>query len=366
MGKGTVQYVRQDEKPAKLEKVIEKFYDRISKPVLTDLAMDWNGLEVLDAVPAAIPDLFAGQPVYMHARYLKSGSATVTLKGRLRGKAWEMPVKVVLPASETANAAMGSLWAGARIANLRRALNGGENAGAKEEITLLGLEHGLVTEYTSFVAVDQSTAAAGQKPMLVNVESELPEGTRYEGFFGGAAGAGGSPARAVAGNRGSFGMAKFASAISGGFGSKSVYSPNLFQAQPTENVKRAPAAPAAKSEGRVAALAVELLAAPSMRLARQLISLQDGSGAFAEPDGAAVSLTDQALCVLALAKARAALGSDVEGAYRLAWSCLRDNSPAGIGPKLTVANALKGGAYANRAGVLAELEALAPLLEKLN
>ena len=362
LGKGTVQYVRQDEKPAKVEKMIERFYERISKPVLTDLAMDWNGLEVLQQIPAVIPDLFAGQPVFVHARYNKSGSATVALKGRLRGKAWEMPVRVSLPAVEKDNAAIGPLWARARIAHISRFLNGGENTGAKEEITALGLEHGLVTEYTSFVAVDQSTAAAGQKPLLVNVESELPEGTRYEGFFGGAPGAAG----AAASTRGGFSRAKFASAVSNAFGSKSVYSPNLFQAAPARQDKKAEASPAVAGESQAAALAGELLAAPSLRLARQLISLQNSSGAFTEPGGGTVSLTDQALAVLALARARSVFGAEVEGAYLLAWAWLRDNSPAGLGARATIGNALKGGSYPNRSAVRAELEALAAQLEKLN
>ncbi len=364
LGKGTVQYVRQDEKPAKLEKLIENFYERISKPVLTDLAMDWNGLEVLDQTPAAIPDLFAGQPVYVHARYLKSGSATVALKGKLRGKVWEMPVKVNLPAGETANAAIGALWAGTRITTLRRFLNGGENATAKEEITLLGLEHSLVTEYTSFVAVDQSTATAGQKPLLVNVESELPEGTRYEGFFGSAAGGGGSVGRAVAGNRGSFGMAKFASAVSGGFGAKAAYSPNLFQSQTAAQEAQAqtPAAPAAKSESRVAELAAELLAYPDRRLARQLVSLQDASGTFTDTDGRKATLAEHALALLALVKARALYGAELDSALNAAWAYLRSRSPAGLGARRGVTDALKGGPRPAAAG---EIEALAAELEKL-
>ncbi len=367
MGKGTVQYVRQDEKAHKLEKIIENFYERISKPVLTDLAVDWNGLEVLEQAPAAIPDLFAGQPVYIHARYTRSGSATVKLKGKLRGKSWEMPVRVNLPAAETANAAMGPLWARARITNLTRFLYGGTNPSAVEKITRLGLEHGLLTEYTSFVAVDQSTAAAGQKPLLVNVESELPEGARHEGFFGGqyAPARSGGMGGAVAAVRGALGMAKFSS--SGGFGSKATYSPDLFQAstaapetpQSAEtDAKKAPAPAAAPS--RVAALAGELLASPSKRLARQLVSLQAPSGAFTESDGSMAAMADHALALLALVKARSLYGAELDAAVNSAWGYLRDRAPAGIGGKRAVAEALKG-----RAGFGGEIEALGKELARL-
>jgi len=365
MGKGMVQYVRQDEKPAKLEKVIEKFYDRISKPVLTDLAVDWKGLDVRDASPEAMRDLFAGQPLFLHARYRKSGSASVTLSGKMRGKPWTMQVKVDLPASEAANAAMGPLWARSRITDLSRLLYTGENADAKEKITMLGLEHSLVTDYTSFVAVDQSTAVAGQTPLRVDVESELPEGTRYEGFFGGAGGAVGR-AKSVSASRGNYGYSMMASPAASGSGSKSIADSSFsMAASPEEEAKEEPAGPDFKNESRVAALAEELLAAPSKRLARQLISLQGASGAFREPDGGKVSLADHALAMLALAKAESVFGLELYGALLNAWTYLQSNSPAGLGGKVAVTNALKGGPYLNRGAIRGELEALAPVLEKL-
>lgn len=367
LGKGTVQYVRQDEKPAKLEKMIERFYDRISKPVLTDLAVDWKGLDVLDPSPAALRDLFAGQPVFIHARYKDGGSASVALTGKMRGKPWEMRVKVDLPASEPANAAMGPLWARARIEELTRDMYGSGDEGIKDRITRLALEHKLVSEYTSFVAVDQSTASAGQTPLLVPVESELPEGTRYEGFFGGSTGgAGGSGASgAVAAIRGAFSHGKSAAPSSmAAFSYRASANFSMPGPEAAESEKKVEAAQAAGGT-RVASLSGELLAAPSMRLARQLISLQEASGAFTEPEGGQVTMADQALGLLALAKARSVLGAELDPALMMAWAYLRDNSPSGLGAKTAVTNALKGGSYFNQAGVLRELEALSPILEKL-
>jgi len=362
LGKGTVQYVRQDEKPARLEKMIERFYDRIAKPVLTDLAVDWNGLDVMDASPAVMRDLFAGQPVFIHARYKKSGSGPVMLRGKLRGKPWKMAVKVELPERETGNSAMGPLWARARITELGRAMYGKEDADAREKIIQLALEHNLVTEYTSFVAVDQSTHSAGQAPLLVPVESELPEGTRYEGFFGGS----GSGLASAASVRGSFEQANFSSQAAPGraknrayFGRSEVLTPAV------ESEKKKEAAPAANGENRVAWLAGELLAAPSMRLARQLVSLQDGSGAFVEPGGAQASLTHQALALLALAKARSLFGAHLDSALQKAWTYLRSRTPAGPGCKLAVTNALKGGPYMGRSDIRGELESLSDILGEL-
>ena len=253
LGKGSVQYAGWNESQEKLKKVMDRFYDRISRPVLTDLAVDWNGLDVEELSPTFIPDLFAGQPLLLHARYGKAGSAPVTIKGKMLGKPWMMTANVTLPGKEAGNSAQGPLWARSRITDLERLNLGGESADNKEKIIALALEHKLVTRFTSFVAVDETIVPNdGKKPQVVPVENELPEGTKYEGFFGGgldksagyigAAGRGqamsafsgatlGAPASAVrggfsGGSGGAFGQAKFAR-MSGSNGS--AYSPNLFQ-----------------------------------------------------------------------------------------------------------------------------------------
>ncbi|HBA62150.1 MAG TPA: trypsin [Elusimicrobia bacterium] len=378
LGKGSVQYVRQNEKADKVEKIIEKFYDRISRPVLTDLSVDWNGLDARDLSPEFIPDLFAGQPLLLHARYVKSGSAPVTIKGKLRGKPWKMTVNVKLPETEAANAAMGPLWARARITDLERLSLKREDADARERIIGLALEHKLVTRYTSFVAVDESTASAGKKPMLVPVEAELPEGTQYEGFFGSAAGslAGGAVGYAASAGafscRGAYSQAKFS-------GSSSSLSVNRSYAGVAGDSASGGTAKGKGIAGKVkelaaklfpvedvvAGLALKLLENPSARLLRQLVSRQDAAGAFTEPGGKKASTADQALAVLALAKAKAALGADADAALQRAWSSLRAGSPAGLNGRQAVARALQGSPQAKYGNVQKELAALGPELEKL-
>ena len=213
--------MRQNEKAETLAKVIERFHDRVSRPVLTDLAVDWNGLDAEELSPAFVPDLFAGQPLLLHARYGKAGSAPVTIKGKMLGKPWRMTVNVALPEKEAANAVQGPLWARSRITDLERLNLGAESADNREKIIALALEHKLVTRFTSYVAVDESPSDGNKDPLLAPVEAELPEGTRYEGFFGGNA--------AVSGYTG----AKFASATGGryappGYSGRGAYSQPKF------------------------------------------------------------------------------------------------------------------------------------------
>ena len=54
----------------------------------------------------------------------------------------------------------------------------------RESITQLGLEFRLMTQFTSFVAVEEMTVTEGGQPRRIDVPVEMPEGVSYEGVFG--------------------------------------------------------------------------------------------------------------------------------------------------------------------------------------
>jgi len=95
VGRGMVQYVRPDEET---ETCVSRFYERIDKPFLMDIDIDWNGLKVTDLYPRRIPDLFSAQPVIIHGRYTQAGKTEITLNGTVGGEAYSQPLAVELPA----------------------------------------------------------------------------------------------------------------------------------------------------------------------------------------------------------------------------------------------------------------------------
>lgn len=351
LGRGTVQYVRNNMKSEKLEKLMEDFHERIAKPCITDLSVDWKGLDILDATPALMPDLFAGQPVFMHARYREAGQAGVVLKGKIRGKPWQMKLDVKLPEKEKKHKAMGPLWARTRIKDFSRKMyKHGRNNDLKDDITRLALKHQLVSEYTSFVAVDDSGPTVKGKSMTVPVAVRLPHGTQYAGFFG----SGGKMRGFIRGAAASFGSASIAAAPAEASSSHGVPSP-VSSSGKVKAKKEAEKKSAGKAQSIVADLAKKLLMNPSKRLARQLISLQDAFGTFKGPDDSWVSLADHALAVLALKKAKKVLGQDAEDAFQKAWEYLKKKSPAGMGFKQAVTAALKGSPHWSWPKVRAEV-----------
>ncbi len=195
IGRGDALYVLDDESP---DHAVERFYDRVRAPVLTDVSIDWNGLGVSDVVPARIPDLFAGQPVRVVGRMTGRVRGTIVIRGRRGGKKVSQSVAVrLVPMSVGADSgggenqtragagrgALGRLWARARIAELALAAARGHSAGAVGEITRLGLAHGLVTPYTALVADEERVVSSGGAMKRFVVPVEMPEGISYEAVF---------------------------------------------------------------------------------------------------------------------------------------------------------------------------------------
>ncbi|HEC83751.1 MAG TPA: VWA domain-containing protein, partial [Thioploca sp.] len=91
LGRGEAFYVRQDENS---EKVIDQFFQRVDRPALAHIEIDWGNLDVTELQPAKVPDLWAGQPIRIHGRYTKGGTDTILVRGQLANRVYEQKVRV--------------------------------------------------------------------------------------------------------------------------------------------------------------------------------------------------------------------------------------------------------------------------------
>jgi len=162
---GSVTYVQPDES---LEAVLSGFYTRIAAPVLTDVALEFEGLEVSDLYPARIPDMFAGSSLLLTGRYRATGpTATIRVRGWAGGAAREYVYRFDL-AQSGAHDFVPRLWATRRIGELLdRVRVEGESEALVAEIRALGLGYGLVTPYTTFVIAAQGEGAASAANMAL-------------------------------------------------------------------------------------------------------------------------------------------------------------------------------------------------------
>lgn len=188
-GRGAVEYVT----PAgDVDESVTRFHERILSPVLTDIEIDWGGLAVTDVTPAMIPDLFSARPIVLHGRLAGRAAGEITLRGRTGAGRYEesIPIAAGGPAGE--HDALPAFWARSRVGELMNhdlaALQRGEFPDSlQREITRLGLSFNLITQFTSFVAVEERIVTRGGEPITVHVPVEMPEGVSYEGVFGGEA-----------------------------------------------------------------------------------------------------------------------------------------------------------------------------------
>ncbi len=171
VGRGFYQYLRPDEEQAP---AIERFVRRIARPMVTDLEIDWGGLQVTEVLPKVLPDLFDNQPLVVLAKYAQPGRGRVVVRGRTSGSARELALDVDLPVQDAESHAIATCWARARIEELERLQYGGEKAEVIRQITSLGLEHQLVTAYTSFIALEETTAADPRSALRTVAEPVEP------------------------------------------------------------------------------------------------------------------------------------------------------------------------------------------------
>jgi Ca-activated chloride channel family protein len=179
-GRGEVEYVGLNDDGSAAAR---RFHERVRSPLLTDIAVEWNGLPVADVYPQRIPDLFSAKPLIIKGRYTAAGSGAIRLKGKMAGVDYVRDIPVAFPETMASHDVLPALWARARIDDLMNQDFNGAQSGTmrpdlKKTITQLGIEYRLMTQFTSFVAVEERVVTTGGKPRRIDVPVEVPKGVQ--------------------------------------------------------------------------------------------------------------------------------------------------------------------------------------------
>jgi Ca-activated chloride channel family protein len=184
-GRGEAEYVflnRGDQKDAEAAAdAAKRFYERVRAPLLTDISVDWNGLPVEAVYPKRMPDLFSARPLFITGRYSAAARGVIRLRGKAAGADFLREINVDLPEAEERHDSLASLWARTRIDDLmaqdyKGLQTGNARKDVEDEITRLGLDYRLMTQFTSFIAVDDLVTAPGEAPQRVAVPMAAPNG----------------------------------------------------------------------------------------------------------------------------------------------------------------------------------------------
>ena len=163
-------------RPAEAAGQAARFRRLIEAPVLTSVQARFPGLDVYDVAPPQLPDVLGERPVVVFGKWRGEPQGEVVIEGLSAGGPYRQALPVSGSLAQDAGA-LRHLWARHRIQSLsdQEAQEGGD--AQRKAITELGLKYGLLTHYTSFLAVDQvvrNTQAAGTP--AVDQPSPLPQG----------------------------------------------------------------------------------------------------------------------------------------------------------------------------------------------
>jgi Ca-activated chloride channel family protein len=147
-GRGTFTYVGN---VSELEEKMKSLFRKLESPTLSNVELLVNADDA-EIWPKRIGDLYAGEPLVVTAKLHHKGlvGTKFAFRGRLGTKSWDQTISD--GQGPSAGAGIAKLWARQKVESLIDESNGAETA--KQEIVAIGLEHHLVTPYTSLVAVD--------------------------------------------------------------------------------------------------------------------------------------------------------------------------------------------------------------------
>jgi Ca-activated chloride channel family protein len=153
---------------------VDEFFNRLDRPVLTDLELRMDAVDGDDLLPRRLPDLHAGEPLLVSAR-LDAGarSGRVELTGYSRAGWIDLAADLD---DAVAGPGIAARWARYKVGALMDRLHeGADEAEVRFEVVELGLNHHLVTRYTSLVAVEEVASALGPS-RSVRMAAALPRG----------------------------------------------------------------------------------------------------------------------------------------------------------------------------------------------
>jgi Ca-activated chloride channel family protein len=155
----------------------DRFRRYIEAPLLTRIRVGFRDFEAYDVDPPHLPDLFAQRPLVLSGKFRGAPAGTIKISGLTATGEFHRSIDISTNRTpEAQTQALATLWARSRIATLGDYQKLVHDSAAVKEITALGLHYGLLTDYTSFIAVDHVVRNPTGLQRGVDQPQPLPEG----------------------------------------------------------------------------------------------------------------------------------------------------------------------------------------------
>ncbi len=182
-GRGTFTHIADI---GEISEQMARLFASIESPVLTDVKLSFEGVEVAQVYPQRPPDLFLHQPLLIFGRISKGRAGKLYLTARSGNETYQ--TSIPFDASKaTFHAGITTLWARQRAEEMMDQWRHSDENGQKQirdSVIAHAIRYRLVTRFTSLVAVEQIVANAGGQSNTVAVPTELPSGWQMEKVFG--------------------------------------------------------------------------------------------------------------------------------------------------------------------------------------
>ena len=157
--RGVTEYIRPG---GDIEQTVASLASKIASPVLTDLALRADAVELYDLQPHNLPDLFGGDELVVFGRYRGEGRGerSVTVIGRRGGREERFTTAARFAGEQAGADYVQQLWAARKAGALSSEIRlHGPNPEIVSELKRLALRYGILTEYTSYLVQEPNVVA---------------------------------------------------------------------------------------------------------------------------------------------------------------------------------------------------------------
>ena len=172
-GRGTYTYIGST---GEVQTQLEQLFKKLRHPALTDLQLIGSQQENIDLQPQNLPDLYLGEPLFVSYRTPIDQAISLKISGQSDIYNWSNHLPVVVNGKDKGIA---KLWARQKIASINSNFDL-SHADKKQQILDIALEFGLVSDYTSLVAVDKTPARIREALHQQRLKNPLPKGFKAQ------------------------------------------------------------------------------------------------------------------------------------------------------------------------------------------